>query len=161
MPKMPPTPVLACVAILVAVFLLFVSKLKAAPTVTVPTYQPPINNELLLKAIAATENWDGESVGAAGERGPWQMLPSTWAMYSDSPFPRTRWEWHSAEANRVLHMHASWIRDQMDKKHLKRTAWVFAAFWKGGYGRVMNNRLRTVDKAYADRAQNNYYLLVK
>lgn len=123
---------------------------------------PLLDNEKLLQAIALVENWDGESIGAAGERGPWQMLESTWKEYSDDTMPFSKHVWiRSAEAHRVLNAHASRIRDWMEAKSLPQTAWTFALFWKAGYGRVIHNRLRPADKAYAERAQNIYKTLIK
>ncbi|HXP60691.1 MAG TPA: hypothetical protein VN829_09380 [Dongiaceae bacterium] len=128
--------------------------------IRVPHYEP-LDNDILLEAIAFTENWDGESTGAAGERGPWQMLLSTWKNYSTEWMPYTSTSWKKPEPQRVLHAHASWIRDQMERRKLPQTAYVFALFWKSGYGRVVNNYERSSDKAYAQRAQNLYTELVK
>lgn len=119
-------------------------------------YTPPLDNDRLLEAIKGTEDWDGDSIGAAGELGPWQMLPLTWHTYSHETMPYTRGAWDEAEPQRVIHAHASWIRDRMERLHLPQTPYTFALFWKAGYGRVTKHKLRGVDRDYASRAQNIY-----
>lgn len=120
-----------------------------------------LDNAKLLVMIRETENWDGDSEGASGERGPWQMLVSTWKSYSSEHMPYTRRSWSLPEPQRVLHCHASWIRDQMEKRHLPQNAYTFALFWKAGYGRIFNTRCRVADLQYAQRAQNIYDELTK
>lgn len=133
------------------------------PVITVP--QPcrggPMDNDVLLRMIALTENWDGESTGPSGERGPCQMLLSTWKNYSSEDMPYTARAWKNPEPQRVLRAHASWIRDQMEKADRGDTPYMFALFWKAGYGRVMNHRERRVDIEYALRAANIYIGLAK
>ena len=152
-----------CLAVaLIAAFLYFASQVKAQPKITVPpAYFHPLDNDLLLRAIAETENWDGESQGAAGEQGPWQILPSTWRQYTRRTMPYSRNGWAQPFAQNVLHEHASWCRDEMEKHGLPQTAYTFALFWKAGAGRVLRNGVRRVDREYSERASNLYRELVK
>ena len=140
----------------------FVETTFASPPVLwTPPRHSPMDNDVLLRMIALTENWDGESTGAAGERGPCQMLLSTWKNYSSEDMPYTARAWKNPEPQRVLRAHASWIRDQMEKANRGDTPYMFALFWKGGYGRAMNHRERRVDIEYALRAANIYIGLAK
>jgi hypothetical protein len=161
MPKMPAYAVVLTVLAAAVMIVGVVRTFGSEPKITVPPMSVPLDNDKLLKAIEETEDWDGESVGAAGEAGPWQMLPSTWREYSSEPFPYSGVKWRGHEAQRVVHEHASWIRDQMEKRRLPQTAYTFALFWKAGDGRVLRNAARRVDKEYAERAANIYATLTK
>lgn len=137
------------------------SPVSEGPAIVVPPFPRPMDNDVLLKMIAMTENWDGQSVGAAGERGDWQMLRSTWHHYSTEPFPWSRRGWAQPEAQRVLREHASWIRDEMEFHSLPQTPYTFALMWKAGETRVLHRRPRPVDYEYAERAHNIYKTLIK
>lgn len=162
MTKMNPTLDMGVSAILIVVFLCFVVRLRASnPTITVPPLHEPMDNDKLLRMIELTENWDGESVGAAGECGPWQMLYSTWLNYATDHnyMPFSRAAWLEPRAQCVIREHASWIRDEIEKHRLPDTPYTFALFWKAGAGRVINHRCRSVDKKYAERASALYRTL--
>ena len=148
----------AIVLALLAVFVFFTARLRAqSRAVDEPMAEvKPLDNGALLRMIDLDENWDGESIGAAGESGPWQMLPSTWRQYTKEPYPYSERKWREPEAQRVIHAHASWIRDQMERHRWPQTAYTFALVWKAGYGRVLHNTVRTVDKQYAERGENIY-----
>ncbi len=53
----------------------------------------------MLAGIARVEDWQGRR-GAAGEIGPWQMLPATWAAYRGTA--RQRAETHLIKLRRDL-----------------------------------------------------------
>jgi len=133
----------------------------AGPNITVPPLHRPLLNDDLLRMIELTEDWDHDSIGAAGEGGPWQMLPETWAYYCERPMPYSEARWRLHEAQFVLYEHANWIRYQLIKHDLPDNPYYFALVWKAGWGRVLHNRPRQVDIEYARRARNNYEEITK
>ena len=144
-------------------FIIQKARATPGPGITLPgaAVIEPLDNEKLLRMIDLVEDWDGDSLGAAGEQGPWQMLPSTWRQYSKKQMPYSETAWANPEPQRVLREHASWIRDQMEKHNAPQTAYTFALIWKSGWSRVYHHNERRADKEYAELAQNIYEELIK
>jgi|HubBroStandDraft_1064217.scaffolds.fasta_scaffold02417_9 hypothetical protein len=164
MPKMPPLFISIPVAIFLLSFLAFVSQVRAAPIITVREMAPkPLDNIKLIKAIRQVENWDGESEGFHGERGPSQIKMMTWRQHTKVAWIHAlyrtafdRLEYHEVECS-----HAAWIRDVMENRRLPQTAYTFGLFWKAGYKNVINATLKPADRDYAVRVQNIYEALIR
>lgn len=110
-----------------------------------PASYPLLSTKFLLRSIDKVENWDGRTLGRAGERGPWQMKESTWRQYSKENMPYSERSWRNwTEAQRVLEEHASWIMDRMETLETPQTAYIFALIWKVGYGNVKRGRITVV-----------------
>ena len=136
---------------------LFVTKCVAAsPEIVFPAPHVPLDNDKLLRMIELVENWDGEAIGRSGEAGPWQMKVKTWHDYSHERMPYLESEWRGPEAQRVLHEHASWIRDEIEKNRLPDTSFNFALCWKVGFSGFLHGKTTYQDARYALRAETLY-----
>lgn len=116
-----------------------------------------VDVERVVAAIATVENSAGR-VGAAGERGVLQFLPSVWRMYSARPLS---WASGSApemriEQARVARVHVDWIRARLAGLGLADSAWSVALVHNAGYGRVRERRVLPRHRDFAERVSNVY-----
>lgn len=123
----------------------------AAIVFTIPA-PPPLNDERMLDAIKADENWDGHTRGAAGEWGAFQMTPGVWHKYS-----RLSQRWATPAQERVVaRLHLRWVREQLRANHLPDKPWFIAAAWAAGVDAVKHRTMARKKIEYADRAEVLY-----
>jgi hypothetical protein len=115
-----------------------------------------IDSTKMVESIRIVEN--STKIGRAGERGPWQILPSVWRQYSKRPLA-----WASskqsacvAEQKRVVLAHIHWIREQLRTINLPDTPRSIALIWGAGFENVRRETIKPEKLDYADRAQNIY-----
>lgn len=111
-----------------------------------------------IRAIKQAENWDGHSVGAAGERGPMQFLPDVWAAITLRPF-------YMAERRNAA---ACVVADYVERKHIERlihfcdylhrpaTAYSIGLLHNAGFAHVRDHTASAAKKDFAQRVQNLY-----
>lgn len=90
-----------------------------------------------LRAIAMVEDWQGRR-GAAGERGPWQMMPGTWAQYTGTAEERAA-------------QHLSWLRRQLVRQGVEPSAFNLALCWNAGLRATVTGRAPVSSYDYARR----------
>lgn len=132
-----------------------ITMLLAAATVTLAIPKAPaIDVERLLDAISAVENWDKHSTGAAGEYGPFQMLPSVWlhcrtvrkTMQQATPSE------HRAAARQELLFRIA----TMQINHMDVTVYLGALSWTAGVSATINHSASVKKHAYAQLCENLY-----
>lgn len=113
----------------------------------------------LAEAIAAVENWDGSSIGAAGERGKYQISFSVWSQHTNKPFAlaASNQPVAVAEQLKVTLKHLEWIIACLPGLKLRRTAFNIALVYTYGYGNVAARRFSREKHDYAIRVANVYY----
>jgi hypothetical protein len=130
----------------------------------VPPAKPrELNNDTVIDAIVEAENWDGHSIGANGERGPFSFKRATWQQYSSKPFfwaDCTTLE-QKTETRRVALRYAVWIRGVMHDMAMKQDAFTFALIWNAGFTRVIKGAASFEQRSYAKRVQVLYDDLAK
>ncbi len=130
-----------------------ISRLVAAAVIvfTIPE-PPPLNEERMLDAIKAVENWDGRTPGAAGEWGAFQMKPDVWRKYSKLSQRRAT----PAEERIVARAHLHWVRGALRSNRLPDKPWFIAAAWGAGVDAVKTRTMSPRKIDYADRAETIY-----
>lgn len=141
---------------LLALWLVFVAPFAEALELMAPRVK--IDSRRAARAIRAVENWDGRSVGRSGELGPYQMLPSTWAMFSKRPL---WWAWSGRpecrlEQDDVAMREVDWIRARLKKLDLGDSVWAIGLVHNAGYGHVTAGLVETRHRAFADRVRAVY-----
>lgn len=102
-----------------------------------------INEEVMLDAIAAVETGNRDMVGAAGERGPYQLTPAV----------RSRVGGHDrAAAHRWLKI----ILRDMHRYHIDVNSFNVAMVYNGGITAVRRGRAAMSTYGYANRVSNTY-----
>jgi len=109
-----------------------------------------IDSTKMVESIRVVEN--STRVGRAGERGPWQILPSVWKQYSKT----SQQSASIAEQKRVVLAHIKWIREQLKTINLPDTPRSIALVWGAGFENVRRESINPAKLDYADRAQNIY-----
>jgi hypothetical protein len=120
-----------------------------------------VDLDRVLEAIRSVEHWDGRSVGASGERGPWQMTRDTWRQFSHHPFHWAggRGKWFFEEQRAVAYRYLLWIETQFEHANHPITPYSLALAWTAGVNAVLHNEPRRPSRAkhdYAERAENLY-----
>lgn len=111
----------------------------------------------MIETIRMVEN--SATTGRAGERSPWQILPSVWRQYSTKPlsWASGRRPEHLAEQLRVVNAHLDWIRAQLSSAGLDANSpYNIALVWGAGWETVRKGRTSEAKRDYAGRAQNIY-----
>ena len=118
-----------------------------------------IDIDRLAKAIATIENWDGHSVGAAGERGKYQISLSVWSQHTNKTFvlAASNHPLAVAEQREVVIKHLEWIKGCLPGLKLKRSAFDIALVYTAGYGNVAAKRISPEKRDYANRVATIYY----
>lgn len=123
----------------------------------------PLDLVQVVEAIRQVEHWNGSAIGAANERGPWQMTYDTWSDFSNKPF----W-WagsHArdckAEQHRVALAYVTWIHDNLIHIPLNESAYSIALVFTCGYSGVKHGKPSRAKRDYAQRVQNIYDELTK
>ncbi len=107
----------------------------------------------LLAAIAQVETGNNpNAVGRKGERGIYQILPTTWAQYSKLPVEAAATD--PGENDRVAREHLATLRLALCKRGLAMNAHALAGAWNLGEAGVMRSHNSKVHSDYADRVVN-------
>lgn len=117
-----------------------------------PDESADVDVESMLDAIAQVESGNNRhAIGACGERGRCQFLPSTWAMHTDANF----FSWAGTASPVVHHVeraHLAWVCTSLRRMHPHlEPEWVAAA-WRHGPGAAHHY----VREDYARRVANLY-----
>lgn len=143
-------------AALLALWLVFVAPLTLAIEVMSPRVR--IDSRRVARAIRVVENWDGRSVGKSGELGPYQMLPSTWCMFSKRPL---WWAWSAQpecrlEQDDAAFREVEWIRARLPKLGFGDSVWAVGLVHNAGYGHVAAGLAEPRHRGFADRVRAVY-----
>ena len=124
-------------------------------------YMPPVSVEFAILAIADVENWDGKSIGKAGERGRLQFTKARWGQLSTKPFrwADSRQNFAIKETHRVERAHIVDLIEQCKKIHRRPTAYLVAAFHTAGFTAVSSGHIQAFKKDFAERVAIVYYQL--
>jgi hypothetical protein len=90
-----------------------------------------------LHAIALVEDWQGRR-GAAGEIGPYQMMPRTWAAYRGSATARAR-------------QHLAWLKRELRHVDVDPSPFNLALCWNAGLRATITGRAPERSYDYALR----------
>ena len=123
----------------------------AAITFSIPP-PPVLDCDKMLNAIKSVENWDGHSTGAAGEIGPYQILPKTFRQYSTVNRRAC-----SPEFMRMVCMkHLLWLVGEIRKHHHSVTPFSVALAWTAGVNAVWAKTVAEGKFGYAERCEAVY-----
>lgn len=88
-------------------------------------------------ALRVREGYRGQR-GALGEEGPWQFMPSTWAMHMPGrPFAEAR---NHALARACAVKHVRWLATQLEARGVDASVFNIAAAWNAGLERYLSGR---------------------
>lgn len=125
--------------------------------------QKPLDLALVVEAIRQVEHWDGRSIGASNEVGPWQVTPAVWREFSSKPIwwatirsPECRAEQHA-----VALRHVTWINKHLFEIPLRESAYSIALVYTCGWKGVKHGNPSAAKRDYAQRVQNVYDELSK
>lgn len=118
--------------------------------------------EKMVDVLREVENWDGKSVGAAQERGPWQITQTVWQQFSDTSFKQADRKSSAAlrEQRYVARECVIWIVGRLEKAGYSITPYNVALVWCAGWGSFHRHDPRRpshLKQFYAERASNIYY----
>jgi hypothetical protein len=143
----------------VLTIIMFVLLLCALPLMAArETSDPKLDLDRVVEAIRIVENWDGVSVGAEGEVGPWQFKKSVWIEFSDKPFSWAWGDWpeQKAEQRAAARRYVAWIDQNLIHLPLPRTAASIALVYTNGWGNTKRKKITAAKRDYSRRAQNIY-----
>jgi hypothetical protein len=129
--------------------------LLACATVTLTIPKPiPSDTDRILDAIALTENWDGKTVGKAGEWGPWQMTPANWRRYS--PHIPIRHA-NKAQLRQVAREHLAYLVGRLRGYGIETpSVWMLGLAWAAGPFKASKYTGRPEKIDYANRVEALY-----
>ena len=135
----------AYIAILLTLFLLGISLGKASARaddaiVRFKAVAPaPVALDKMICSLKQVENWDGHSIGRAGERGPLQLKKETWHQFSNKPhyWAERRNPYAAAEADRVETLYVLWIMQDLREVRKPLTPFFVALIHNAGFSTVM------------------------
>lgn len=105
-----------------------------------------------LRAINWVENPTNHTrYGSKGELGPYQFRPGTWRLHTKRPF---RQAVDRAAADEVAAAHYDWICEQLQNAGIRPTITHVAMAWNCGVNAVIQGRVPTVSRRYAERVRN-------
>lgn len=118
-----------------------------------------INFDRMIDAIKGAENWDGRSIGAAGELGPMQFRSSTWFDYSSKPFHWAlgRTPLAKEELDLASHRHIQRLLHYCSILGKTPTPYLVALLHTAGFGAVRTKTCSAAKKDFAERAANLYH----
>ena len=124
-----------------------------------PVEPEPLDIPRLIRAIKAVENWDGHSIGQAGERGPMQFTAATWYKFSRKPHRWCQWKHEFAikERERVEPLYIAELIKEATIMDRKPTPWVIAALHCAGGSAVASRHIPAMKKDFSQRVENVYY----
>ena len=146
--------------------ILFVVICTLCGSILAATPKPACDIDLMVETLRQIENWDGRSLGAAGERGPWQFTPDVWHQYSTLPFSCAEGKSNAekTEQRRVAREVVFAISERVKAARRTPDAYTVALIWGAGwsayyYGQPHKPSAKKRD--YAQRAENLYIDLLK
>lgn len=143
---------------LASVIILFIA-ITCVMLASAASPRPPIDVNIMVDALRVTENWDGVSRGAAGERGPWQITRAVWMQYSNHPFTHCESKAFIDEQRLVVKFYVAEIISQLVINDQNDTPFAIALCWCAGPRCAIHHSPRAPSEAkceYASRAQNIY-----
>ena len=126
----------------------------AAVTLTIPP-PPKLDVERLLDAIAAVENWDGKTRGAAGEWGPWQMTPEVWKRCRGN-IRKTLQMAEPHELRAAAREELQFRIATLQINHHVPTAFLVALAWGAGVRATLDGKATEKKREYARRVETVY-----
>lgn len=107
-----------------------------------------------LKAIDQVETGGrDDALGAAGERGRYQLSRSVWELHSKKPFAYAH---NRMFAHAVAERHFDRLVHQLELANWPADAESIAAAWNAGLSATVNNHLTAATRDYAQRVANLY-----
>lgn len=146
---------------LAALFVVFIFWLCAVCcSAKEPVIAPePLDPKRLLRALKGAENWDGLSIGRAGEKGALQWREETWFQFSTKPFhyclgktPYARAELAEAEERYI-----QWLMHACRVLGRKPTPYLVGQIHTAGFGKVESGNVGAAKRDFAQRVSNLYY----
>ncbi len=128
--------------------------MEAPPAIVFELPRPSVEEQPMLDAIAAVENWHPGSVGRSGAWGKFQILPATWRQYSRLPQRSAS----PAEERRVAGELLKDIRTGLRRLHIPESAYWVALVWRGGLTNLETHRIVPEWREYATRAETVFNL---
>jgi hypothetical protein len=144
---------------MLAFVIIFIAVCVVGVSLHASTKSPkPLDLTQVVEAIRQVEHWNGEDIGAAGERGPWQFTRETWLDFSKKPFwwASSHKREHKEEQHRVALAYITWIQEHLVNIPLKERAYAVALVYTCGYSAVKRGHISREKRDYAQRAQNIY-----
>ncbi len=129
--------------------------MEAPPAIVFELPVPSVEEQPMLDAIAAVENWRPGSVGRSGAWGKFQILPATWRQYSRLPQRSASQAEERRVAGELLHD----IRTGLKSLKLPISSYWVALAWRSGIANIANRRVQPEWRDYADRAETVYRTL--
>jgi soluble lytic murein transglycosylase-like protein len=114
--------------------------------------QTALDREAFLRAIAEVETGgNSRAVGRRGERGMYQFGRTTWRQYTSRPHADAH---NATVAHGIAVRHFDWLQAEIARSGRQPTAYLMAAAWNGGLGRVLGARMPSATRDYATRVSN-------
>lgn len=105
-----------------------------------------------LQAIHWVENpRNSPKPGPHGELGPYQFRERTWRMHTDMPFSLAIQREH---ADKVAVIHYEWLRRGLERNGIAPTPYNIAMAWNAGLSAVVNGRIGSRTRTYAQQVEN-------
>lgn len=124
-------------------------------------YSEPLSLERMADAIRQVENSKLEHIGAAGERGLYQITPAVWRQHSSAPhhWASSSREVCQAETLRVVLAHLTHLRVQLacQRPPFPDTPYFVALAFCAGPTATTERTASDVKRDYAARAQACYF----
>ena len=133
-----------------------ISALLASAVITFALPEAPkLDVEKMLDAIAGAENWDGHSVGKAGEVGPWQMTPAVWRHCRGS-LRKTMQQATPSELRTAARAELMFRIATAQINHRTVTPFLCGLLWGAGVSAALNGTASEAKRAYAERVRSIY-----
>lgn len=135
--------------------------LLVASVLNSASYGIEIDEHRLLAAIAEVETGTRNlerscrKIGKRGERSAWQFTAGTWRQYTKAPFELASTCAYSA--NLVAASHVRLLRTHIEYRYQTCTPFLIAAAWNAGLNRVLEERIPSAARSYAERVANIYH----
>jgi hypothetical protein len=127
----------AAASVIKSLSLLLVMLLALQEVPVMAAGEGPFSPAAFLGAVAEVEDWRGQR-GAAGEIGPWQMMPRTWASYRGTAEDRAR-------------AHLAWLRATLERRGVEPSPFNLALCWNAGLHATLTGRAPVASYDYARR----------
>ena len=126
---------------------------------TSPSHAKPIDEGKMLDSIRQVENWDGKTLGAKGEWGPWQMTPGVFHDYIRTPVGVKVRTATKTQLREAAVKHLAWLFGMLSEHHLPVTPYAIGLAWGAGFEAVRTNSASPAKRDYAQRCENLYLSL--
>jgi len=105
-----------------------------------------------LQAIHWVENpRNSPKPGPHGELGAYQFREKTWRMHTQLPFSLAIQREH---ADKVAVIHYEWLRRGLERNGIAATPYNIAMAWNAGLSAVVNGRVGSRTRSYAQHVEN-------